>query len=163
MVSYKDKIYELHDAASKVAELKEQGSKVVFTNGCFDLLHHGHIHYLEESRKLGDYLVVGLNSDESVKRLKGNGRPVKTLESRKAVLAGLASVDMVIVFEEETPLHLIQSIVPDILVKGGDYRKEDIVGGSFVMDKGGRVEVIDFLEGYSSSSIIDKMENNGND
>ena len=163
MVSYKDKIYELHNAVSKVDALKKQGNKIVFTNGCFDLLHHGHIFYLEKSRQLGDFLVVGLNSDDSVKRLKGSGRPIKTLESRKAVLAGLASVDMVIVFEEDTPLHLIQNIVPDVLVKGGDYQKEDIVGGPFVVENGGSIEVIDFLEGYSSSSIVDKMENNGND
>ena len=163
MVSYKDKIYELHNAVSKVDALKKQGNKIVFTNGCFDLLHHGHIFYLEKSRQLGDFLVVGLNSDDSVKRLKGSWRPIKTLESRKAVLAGLASVDMVIVFEEDTPLHLIQNIVPDVLVKGGDYQKEDIVGGPFVVENGGSIEVIDFLEGYSSSSIVDKMENNGND
>ena len=158
MLNYRDKIMTLEEALPKLEEVKSQGKKVVFTNGCFDILHMGHIHYLEKSRQLGNYLIVGLNSDASVRALKGEGRPVKELASRSAVLAGLASVDMVITFEEDTPLLLIQKVVPDILVKGGDYKKEDIVGGEYVMQNGGSVEVIEFLEGHSSSALIEKME-----
>jgi rfaE bifunctional protein nucleotidyltransferase chain/domain len=131
-------------------------NKMVFTNGCFDLLHRGHIYYLSRARELGDLLVVGLNSDTSVSLLKGPGRPVNNQEARAEVLGALAFVDYIIVFEEETPLNLISVLEPDILVKGGDYHVEDIVGYAEVTSTGGRVETIPLLEGYSSTSIIDR-------
>ena len=159
-MSYRSKIVDLKDALPILKELKEAHVKIVFTNGCFDLLHEGHIHYLEKSRELGDFLIVGLNSDASVSRLKGSGRPVKKVDNRSAVLAGLTSVDMVVVFEEDTPFKLIRAIVPDVLVKGGDYKKEEIVGADLVERSGGSVEVVQFLEGKSSTSIIEKMEGN---
>jgi len=149
----------LDSAVEKLNDLKAIGETIVFTNGCFDLLHKGHISYLEKAKALGDFLVVGLNSDASVKRLKGEGRPVKEIESRLAVLAGLESVDMVVVFEEDTPKNLIENINPDVLVKGGDYKIEDIVGADYVLSMGGSVETIEFVRGYSSSAIIQKMEN----
>jgi len=130
--------------------------KIVFTNGCFDLLHRGHIYYLSRARELGDVLVVGLNSDSSVTLLKGPGRPVNTEEARAEVLGALAFVDYIIIFEEETPLKLISGLEPDILVKGGDYRVEDIVGYREVSSRGGRVETIPLMEGYSSTSIIER-------
>ncbi len=130
--------------------------KIVFTNGCFDLLHRGHIYYLSRARELGDVLVVGLNSDASVRMLKGPGRPVNTQGARAEVLGALVFVDYIIVFEEETPLKLITALEPDILVKGGDYKVEDIVGYQEVSSRGGRVITIPLLEGYSSTSIIDR-------
>ncbi|MEM9545622.1 MAG: D-glycero-beta-D-manno-heptose 1-phosphate adenylyltransferase [Bacteroidota bacterium] len=158
-MKFQEKIVELDKAVSQIEELKRDNQKIVFTNGCFDLLHKGHITYLEKAGELGDFLVVGLNSDDSVRRLKGENRPVKSLVNRISVLAGLASVDMVIPFEEDTPLLLIQQINPDVLVKGGDYSMENIVGADFVLNEGGRVELIKFVEGFSSSAIINKMEN----
>ena len=129
--------------------------QLVFTNGCFDLLHRGHIYYLSRARALGDMLVVGLNSDTSVTLLKGPGRPVNGQEARAEVLGALAFVDYILIFDEETPLNLINWLEPDILVKGGDYQVKDIVGYQEVISRGGRVETIPLLEGYSSSSIID--------
>jgi D-beta-D-heptose 7-phosphate kinase/D-beta-D-heptose 1-phosphate adenosyltransferase len=130
--------------------------RLVFTNGCFDVLHRGHIYYLSRARELGDVLVVGLNTDASVSKLKGSGRPVNDQQARAEVLGGLAFVDYIILFSEDTPLQLITSLKPDILIKGGDYRKEKIVGYREVSDWGGRVETIPLLEGYSTSSILDK-------
>ena len=129
-------------------------NKIVFTNGCFDLLHRGHIYYLSRAREMGNLLVVGLNSDASVSLLKGSGRPVNKQEARAEVLGALAFVDYIIVFEEETPLNLITRLEPHILVKGGDYIVEDIVGYKEVSSRGGKVITIPLLEGYSSSSII---------
>jgi D-beta-D-heptose 7-phosphate kinase/D-beta-D-heptose 1-phosphate adenosyltransferase len=145
------------DAALKLfdAEFRKKHT-LVFTNGCFDVLHRGHIYYLSRARELGGVLVVGLNSDTSVRLLKGEGRPVNTQEARAEVLGALAFVDYIIVFEEETPLKLIKVLEPDILVKGGDYRLEDIVGYREVSSGGGRVVTIPLLEGYSSTSIIDR-------
>jgi len=157
-LNYQDKIHNLVSGKEQIALLKQKSMKIVFTNGCFDIMHLGHITYLEEARRLGDFLVVGLNSDASVRKLKGEGRPVKQIQSRVAVLAGLAAVDMVIIFDQDTPLNLIQNLMPDILVKGGDYKIEDIVGADSVLENGGSVRVIDFVSGYSSSAIIDKME-----
>ncbi len=130
--------------------------QLVFTNGCFDVLHRGHIYYLSRARALGDVLVVGLNSDASVTLLKGPGRPVNSEAARAEVLGALAFVDYIIIFDEETPLKLINRIKPDILVKGGDYKAEDIVGYRELTERGGRVEIIPLLEGYSSSTIIDR-------
>lgn len=129
---------------------------IVFTNGCFDLLHRGHIYYLSKARELGDLLVIGLNSNKSVSRLKGPERPVNDQQSRAEVLGGLAFVDYIVIFSEDTPLNLISSLKPDILIKGGDYKAEDIVGYKEVLSWGGRVETIPLLEGYSTSSILDR-------
>jgi len=131
-------------------------NSLVFTNGCFDLLHRGHIYYLSRARALGDLLVVGLNTDLSVSKLKGSGRPVNDQQARAEVLGGLAFVDHIIFFTEETPLKLITTLRPDILIKGGDYKKQEIVGFAEVSSWGGRVETIPLLEGYSSSSILDR-------
>ena len=133
--------------------------KIVFTNGCFDLLHRGHIYYLSRARELGDLLVVGLNSDASVTKLKGPDRPVNNQEARADMLGALGFVDYIIVFEEETPLDLITVLQPDILVKGGEYKLEEIVGYHELASWGGRVETIPMLEGYSSSSIINRKNN----
>jgi D-beta-D-heptose 7-phosphate kinase/D-beta-D-heptose 1-phosphate adenosyltransferase len=133
--------------------LRRKGTRVVFTNGCFDVLHAGHVSYLEQARRLGDILVVGLNSDESVSRLKGPGRPVNNEWARAKVLSSLSCVDYVVVFGEDTPYELIRDIVPDCLVKGSDYREEDVVGREFA----GQVVLIDFVNGYSTTRILDKL------
>lgn len=128
--------------------------KIVFTNGCFDILHRGHVSYLAQARQLGDILVVGLNSDASVKRLKGPERPVNDQFARAQVLAALEIVDFVSVFEEDTPYNIIEKVKPDILVKGGDYQIENIVGADFVQRRGGQVLTIPFVDGFSTTSII---------
>lgn len=133
--------------------------KVVFTNGCFDILHLGHIQYLLQARELGDCLVVGLNTDLSVKKLKGENRPINGEFARAMLLAALQFVDYVILFDEDTPLQLITTIVPDILVKGSDYAVENIVGADIVIAHGGEVRTINFVEGYSSSNIINQLNN----
>ncbi len=135
-----------------------QGKTIVFTNGCFDILHPGHTDYLGKAKKLGDLLVVGVNSDASVQRLKGNNRPIQRAEARSLVLAALSAVDYVIEFNEDTPLNLIKSILPNILTKGGDYTEETIVGSTEVKNSGGSVVVIPFLEGYSTSKIEQKIK-----
>jgi len=132
--------------------------KIVFTNGCFDILHCGHITYLAQARQLGDLLVVGLNSDASVKRLKGPQRPVNSQDARALVLAALEVVDYVVFFEEDTPYNIITKVQPDILVKGGDYRLENIVGADVVRARGGQVLTIPFVEGFSTSSIIENLK-----
>ena len=140
-----------------VEEAKERNETVVMTNGCFDILHAGHVAYLEEAKSLGDRLIVAVNDDDSVRKLKGESRPVNALEDRMAVLAGLAAVDWVVPFSEDTPTRLIQSLLPDILVKGGDYRSDEIAGAKDVLRNGGEVRVLAFREGHSSSRIIDKL------
>lgn len=139
-------------------DLKRQGRKIVFTNGCFDVLHFGHVHYLLQAKELGDVLVVGLNSDDSVRRLKGPTRPVNGEKERAFVLAALACVDYVVVFDEDTPKELIETVRPDVLVKGGDYTLDNIVGADFVMQNGGIVTTIPFVEGFSSTWIIEKLK-----
>lgn len=134
--------------------------RIVFTNGCFDILHCGHITYLAKARQLGDMLVVGLNSDASVRRLKGQQRPVNNESSRAQVLAALEMVDYVTIFEEDTPYNIITKIKPDYLVKGGDYQIENIVGADFVFQYGGQVLTIPFVNGFSTTSIIDSLKNN---
>lgn len=133
-------------------------TKIVFTNGCFDILHVGHVRYLQEARNLGDRLVVGLNSDESVKRLKGAERPIVSEDERKEILLALSFVDEVHIFSEDTPLNLIKKVKPSILVKGGDYAIEDIVGAKEVLEWGGEVKSLAFYEGVSSSGILDKLK-----
>lgn len=132
------------------------GKKVVFTNGCFDVLHRGHVEYLAKAKSMGDILVVGLNTDASVKRLKGESRPINDEHARALLLAALEMVDRVILFSEDTPYQLISHILPDILVKGADYTIDKIVGADVVLAHGGEVKTIEFVEGYSSSSIIKK-------
>ena len=138
--------------------LKLHRQKIVFTNGCFDVLHYGHVRYLLEAKKLGDILVVGLNSDESVRRLKGPTRPVNGEKERAFVLAALACIDYVIIFGEDTPKELIETVVPDVLVKGGDYDLSNIVGADFVTRNGGTVTTIPFVEGFSSTHIIEQLK-----
>jgi D-beta-D-heptose 7-phosphate kinase/D-beta-D-heptose 1-phosphate adenosyltransferase len=142
---------------SLIGESRERGEKIVMTNGCFDVLHAGHVAYLEEAKSLGDRLVVAVNEDESVRRLKGDGRPINSLEDRMSVLAGLASVDWVVPFAEDTPGRLIGAVLPDILVKGGDYRIDQIAGAREVLENGGEVRALSFREGQSSSRIISML------
>jgi D-beta-D-heptose 7-phosphate kinase/D-beta-D-heptose 1-phosphate adenosyltransferase len=140
-----------------LAPRRRDGTRVVFTNGCFDLLHAGHVRYLEAARALGDVLVVGLNDDASVRRLKGAGRPILALAERAEVLAGLTAVDHLVAFVEDTPLALIQILQPDVLVKGADWAADDIVGRDVVLARGGRVERIDLVPGVSTSEIIKRI------
>jgi rfaE bifunctional protein nucleotidyltransferase chain/domain len=152
-----NKISDVTKLQSQVSVWKSDGKKVVFTNGVFDLLHIGHITYMAKAAELGDKLVIGLNSDSSVKRIKGDDRPVNDQNSRAALLAALFFVDAIVVFEEDTPINLITALLPDILVKGADYSVENIVGGKEVIANGGEVKTINFVEGYSSTSIIQKI------
>ena len=132
--------------------------KVVFTNGCFDLLHPGHVRYLEDAKALGDVLIVGLNADASIARLKGETRPINPLKDRAHMLMGLRAVDLVVSFEEDTPLNLIKTLLPDVLVKGGDYQPDEIVGAKEVREHGGEVIVVPFLDGYSSTKLITRIK-----
>lgn len=134
------------------------GKKIVFTNGCFDILHRGHIHTLQEAAAQGDYLLVAINSDASVKRLKGPSRPVNTQDARALVIAALSMVDGVFIFNEDTPLKLIQQLIPDVLVKGGDYQTHEVVGSAEVTAHGGKVMIIPYLEGISTTSLIDQIK-----
>jgi len=140
-----------------LARARQRGQRVVFTNGCFDLLHPGHVSYLEEARELGDLLVVGLNADVSVRRLKGERRPILPENARARLLAALAAVDYVVIFSEATPYHLIELIQPDVLVKGGDWAPETIVGHEVVEARGGKVLSLPFIGGYSTSMIIEEI------
>lgn len=152
------KILPLDEGIKKINEWKQNGLKVVFTNGCFDILHLGHLDYLEKSRNLGDKLVLGLNTDKSVSLLKGPNRPVNNEYSRARMLAAMSFVNLVISFNEETPLELIKKVKPDILIKGKDYSIENIVGAKFVLGIGGEVKTIEILEGYSTTEIIKKIK-----
>ncbi|MDD4149367.1 MAG: D-glycero-beta-D-manno-heptose 1-phosphate adenylyltransferase [Bacteroidales bacterium] len=151
------KIVKRNEITAWVLDWKKNKNSIVFTNGCFDILHYGHIDYLAKARDLGDKLIIGLNSDASVKRLKGETRPINNQIARANVLASLLFVDLVVIFEDDTPEDLIKSVIPDILVKGGDYDFNDIVGADFVMARGGLVEIIPFVDGYSSSEILKKL------
>ena len=160
MDSPEGKIYRnVDDLKVVLSRLREQGKKIVFTNGCFDIVHRGHCEYLYKARQLGDFLVVGVNSNKSVRGLKGVGRPIIDLEGRMYVLACFYFVDAVIPFDEPTPIKLILAIRPDILVKGADYEIDEIVGAKEVMGWGGKVERIPLVEGYSTSEIINKIKN----
>ena len=147
----------LKDNIKIINKIKAERKKIVFTNGCFDLLHVGHIRYLAQAKKLGNFLIIGLNSDSSVKELKGEDRPINSFEDRATLLSAIESVDLVIMFEEQTPENLIKDIVPDVLVKGGDYNIEDIVGYQIVIQNGGQVKTLSFYDGYSSTNYIDKI------
>jgi len=146
------------DAPSFLAAHPTRSGKLCFTNGCFDLIHPGHVQYLEDARALGDFLVVGLNSDASVARLKGPSRPLQDEAARARVLLGLRSVDAVVRFEEDTPLELITALQPDILTKGGDYTPETVVGREVVEARGGRLVLIPFLPGHSTSAIVERIK-----
>mgnify|MGYP001029584678 CR=1 FL=1 len=154
----KDKIFtDTKLLAKQVMKWQMFNDKVVFTNGCFDILHLGHIDYLGKAADLGDRLIIGVNTDASVRKLKGETRPVIDEETRIMKLAAMVFVDAVILFDEETPLELIESLKPDVLAKGGDYTIETIVGAKETLERGGHVEVIPFLEGHSSTKIIEKI------
>ena len=148
----------LKDNIEIINRIKADRKKIVFTNGCFDLLHVGHVRYLAQAKRLGDFLIIGLNSDSSVKELKGENRPINSFEDRATLLSAIESVDLVIMFEEQTPENLIKDIVPDILVKGGDYNIEDIVGYQTVMQNGGQVKTLSFYDDYSSTNYINKIK-----
>jgi rfaE bifunctional protein nucleotidyltransferase chain/domain len=158
MIDTAKKIYTLESFLPKRKELKMQGKKVVFSNGCFDIVHLGHIDYLEKARNLGDFLVLGLNTDKSVRQLKGDKRPVIDEQSRARLMAGLEFIDAVILFEDETPARLINAILPDILVKGDDYTIKNIVGADVVIQHGGEVKTISLVKGYSTSGIIARIK-----
>jgi D-beta-D-heptose 7-phosphate kinase/D-beta-D-heptose 1-phosphate adenosyltransferase len=144
-----------------VQDAREHGEKIVFTNGCFDIIHAGHVGYLSEAKQFGNRLIVAINEDLSVRRLKGAGRPINPLERRMAVLAGLEAVDWVVSFAEDTPENLLEVLRPEVLVKGGDYSLEQVVGGSFVQDYGGEVKVLEFLDDCSTSAMMEKMQEVG--
>lgn len=158
----KDKIYTLPQLLEQVQNWRSQGQKIVFTNGCFDLLHLGHVDYLEKARQLGDRLVLGLNTDDSISRIKGPSRPLQDEMSRARVMASLLFVDAVVLFDEDTPLNLIKAVQPDILVKGDDYTVEQIVGHEVVQARGGAVKTVPLVKGYSTTNIVKKIENNTN-
>ena len=148
-----NKVMERNELAQEVVRLQAAGHRVVFTNGCFDILHVGHVTYLEKAAKLGKHLIVGLNTDASVKRLKGETRPLVQEVDRARVMAALACVDAVVLFDEDTPAELIKAIKPDILVKGGDYKPEEVVG----RENAGEVKIIEFEEGYSTTGIVERI------
>jgi len=152
-----NKILSLNDLIKKTEHYKQNNKKIVFTNGCFDILHRGHIEYLAKAADLADIMIIGLNTDKSVSRLKGESRPLQDEISRSITIAALEYVDYVILFDEETPLNLITNIKPDVLVKGSDYKIEDIVGFDILQEYGGEIKTIDFVKGYSTSKIVDKI------
>lgn len=152
--SITEKIYSLTGIVEKTNQWKKEGKKIVFTNGVFDLLHRGHIFSLIQAAKEGDVLVIGLNSDASVKRLKGDSRPINDQDARALLLAALTMVDAVVIFDEDTPLKLITSILPDVLVKGGDYAVDEIAGAKEVIANGGKVVINPILDGFSTTAII---------
>jgi len=151
------KIKKRNDLSATLTRLRRKGKRIVFTNGCFDILHVGHVDYLSKAKRLGDVLVVGLNSDDSVRRLKSARRPLNREKDRARVLSSMCFVDFITIFDEDTPKRLIEKLSPDVLVKGGDWKKKDIVGADFVRSRGGRVVTVPFVKGYSTTSIIKKI------
>ncbi len=158
MKDYRQKIKSLEDAKKDIDRLKKDGQRIVFTNGCFDILHIGHARYLFQARELGDFLIVAVNSDRSVKDIKGPERPVINENERAEMLAALGCVDMTVIFDEDTPYEIIKILVPDVLVKGGDWKEEDIVGADIVKKAGGEIKSITFVEGSSTTNIINKIK-----
>ncbi|MEO1515988.1 MAG: D-glycero-beta-D-manno-heptose 1-phosphate adenylyltransferase [Bacteroidota bacterium] len=152
------KIVDWDTARQRVANWQQAGEKVVFTNGCFDILHYGHVRLLAQARALGHRLIVAVNASSSVRRLKGPDRPINDEKNRSLLLAALQAVDLVVVFEQDTPLELIRWLMPDHLVKGGDYQIEQIVGAKEVQENGGQVHSLPFAEGYSTTSIIERIQ-----
>lgn len=157
LTTIKNKLLSREALETKLAEWRSAGKTIVFTNGCFDILHRGHVEYLAQAADLGDKLIIGLNTDASVKRLKGESRPVNDEKSRALLLSALQFVDAVVFFDEDTPYELIKQVQPDILVKGNDYKPEEIVGYDIVTAKGGKVLTIDLVEGFSTTNIISRM------
>ncbi len=153
----KDKIKTLPEMTGIRAELRNEKKRVVFTNGVFDILHRGHVEYLEKAKSFGDVLIVGLNSDSSVREIKGSGKPITGQEDRAVVLAGLSSVDYIVFFEDETPFYIISTLLPDFLVKGGDYKMDEIVGRDVVEENGGQVIRVDITPGFSTSDLVRKI------
>lgn len=151
-------ILKLHEFTDIRNKIKSVGKKLVFTNGCFDIIHRGHISYLNEAKKLGDYLIIGVNSDSSVRGLKGEGRPVNNENDRAFVLDNLKPVDFVVIFNEETPYNVIKEILPDFLVKGGDWKEDQIVGSDVVKSSGGQVISLKYIDNYSTTNILKKIE-----
>jgi len=156
-MSSSQKIIDWQGVVGKLKEWRSKKEKIVFTNGCFDILHLGHIDYLEKAKSLGTRLIIGLNSDRSVTKLKGTGRPIYEQEARARILAALEFVDVVIMFDQETPYDLINHVKPDVLVKGNDYLAGNIVGVDIVKSNGGEVVTINLVEGYSTSAVIEKI------
>jgi D-beta-D-heptose 7-phosphate kinase/D-beta-D-heptose 1-phosphate adenosyltransferase len=159
MEDYLSKIKSREETKKEIDRLKTEGKRVVFTNGCFDILHPGHTRYLYTARALGDYLVVAVNSDESVRAIKGERRPILSQDARAELLAALSCVDGVVIFEEEDPLKVIQYLMPHILVKGGDWKEEEIVGADVVKKAGGKVVRIPYIGGFSTTDVIKKIRN----
>lgn len=158
----KDKIiFKKEDAFNLLQTWRFKDEKIVFSNGCFDIIHRGHLEYLASAASMGNKMIIGLNSDSSTQKLKGPSRPIIDEYSRALLLASLGFVDMVILFEEDTPYNLIDFVQPDILVKGSDYQAEDIVGYDIVKAKGGEIKTLDFIEGFSSTGIIKKIQREG--
>jgi len=155
----KNKIFTPEELKTQVESWKNSGEKVVFTNGCFDIVHRGHIEVLARTADLGSKFIIGLNSDSSIKKLKGDDRPIINEQSRAILLASLSFVDAVVLFSEETPINLISTLVPDVLAKGGDYEIKTIVGHEIVQKNGGKVILVPFVDGFSSTNIIDKIKN----
>ena len=153
------KIFTLEELKVQVDSWKKSGEKIVFTNGCFDLVHRGHIEVLARTADLGTKFIIGLNSDSSIKELKGESRPIVDENSRAILLAALSFVDAIILFSEDTPINLISTLVPDVLAKGGDYEIETIVGHKVVQENGGEVKLVPFVDGFSSTNIIEKIKN----
>lgn len=155
-------IYDLRKFLNVRKKLKEQNKKLVFTNGCFDILHRGHVEYLKQAKSLGDYLVIGLNSDSSVKKIKGDLRPINNEKDRAYVLNNLKMVNAVVIFSEDTPYNIIKEIIPDLLVKGGDWSEENIVGSDIVKKAGGKVVSLKYVDDYSTTSTVNKLRKLGN-
>ena len=153
------KIFSLDELKTQVDSWKKSGEKIVFTNGCFDIVHRGHIEVLANTADLGEKLIIGLNSDSSIKKLKGENRPIVNEKSRALLLASLTFVDVVVLFSEETPINLISTLLPNILAKGGDYDISTIVGHEVVQNNGGEVILVPFVDGFSSTDIIDRIKN----
>ncbi len=151
------KNYSVPEFSRMLSFLNFKNQKIVFTNGCFDIIHRGHIEYLTKAAEFGDFFIIGLNTDSSVNKLKGNNRPIQDEESRALILASFQFVNAVVLFSEDTPYNLIKTIQPDVLVKGSDYTIENIVGNDIVIAKGGEVKTIDFVEGFSTTSILSKI------
>jgi len=158
MEDYRSKIKSLEKAKKEIDRLKSERKRVVFTNGCFDILHPGHTRYLHAARQLGDHLVVAVNSDKSVRAIKGEGRPILSQDARMELLAALSFVDTVVIFEEDNPLKVIQYLTPNILVKGGDWKEEEIIGAHVVKNKGGEVVRIPYISGFSTTEILKKVK-----
>ncbi len=161
MEDYRKKIKDLSSLKKEIETLKARGKRIVFTNGCFDLLHPGHMRYLYAARQMGDYLVVAVNTDRSVKIIKGANRPVQSQDERTELLAALSFVDAVVLFDEDNPLKVIQHLVPNVLVKGGDWTEDKIIGADVVKQAGGVVKSLPFVSGYSTTALIEKIKKQG--